>query len=233
MVDVFISYAREDLTRAKTLALALEKQGKAVWWDRTIPAGKIFDEVIDEAIQKARCIIVLWSVKSSASRWVRTEAEEGAKRDILVPVLIEKTEIPLAFRRFQAADLIDWDGASSSPSFQKLLQDVATVLGPSPQPTIGELQAQRWRPSEEQTSKIEQPPSANTRPARAVNSLAAKLTKTAFLGVVSFVIALYASWVLIEVVSGDSQDSAQTVMGSGLVATIVTAVVLVWHWRRR
>jgi TIR domain len=38
--DIFISYAREDLRRAKQLAEALKAQGWSVFWDRTIPAGK-------------------------------------------------------------------------------------------------------------------------------------------------------------------------------------------------
>ncbi len=111
MSDIFISYASEDRERAKTLAEALEAQDWSVWWDRVIPAGRTFDEVIEEAIDAAKCIVVVWSEASVKSRWVRTEAEEGATRGILVPVLIEDVRIPLAFRRIQAAYLIDWDGS--------------------------------------------------------------------------------------------------------------------------
>lgn len=99
MSDIFISYTSEDRTKAETLASTLEQQGWSVWWDRTIPAGKTFDEVIEEAIDAARCVVVLWSNSSVTSRWVHTEAEEGARRNILVPVLIEKVNIPLAFHR--------------------------------------------------------------------------------------------------------------------------------------
>ncbi len=46
MSDIFISYARPDRPMAELIARALEAQGWSVWWDRVIPAGKTFDEVI-------------------------------------------------------------------------------------------------------------------------------------------------------------------------------------------
>ncbi len=61
MSDIFISYASEDRAKAETLAYALEQQGWSVWWDRTIPAGKSFDEVITEALAGTRCVVALWS----------------------------------------------------------------------------------------------------------------------------------------------------------------------------
>ncbi len=61
MSDIFISYASQDRSRVEPLAKALEEQGWSVWWDRTIPPGKTFDEVIEEAIKAARCVVVLWS----------------------------------------------------------------------------------------------------------------------------------------------------------------------------
>ncbi len=132
MSDIFISYASADRQQAETLAQGLKAQGWTVWWDRTIPAGRTFDEVIEEALDAAKGVIVLWSEKSVKSSWVRTEAQEGADRNILIPVLIEKVRIPLAFRRIQAANLIGWDGSYTESSFQELLGDIAALLGPPP-----------------------------------------------------------------------------------------------------
>ena len=132
MSDIFISYTRKDRPRAEVLAQALERQGWSVWWDRAIPAGRTFDEVIEEAIDSARCIVVLWSKSSAPSRWVRTEAEEGARRNVLVPIQIEKAKIPLAFRRIQAANLVDWTGEESAPDFQRLVVDISAILGRPP-----------------------------------------------------------------------------------------------------
>ena len=152
MSDIFISYAREDRPSAERLAGALEAQGWSVWWDRAIPAGKTFDEVIEKAINAARCVIVLWSKESVPSRWVRTEAEEGARRDVLVPVLIEEATIPLAFRRIQAADLTGWGGDQAAPAFEQLVGDLAMILGPSP---LAKEEKQRRQPEEERKAEDE------------------------------------------------------------------------------
>ncbi|HEU5284393.1 MAG TPA: toll/interleukin-1 receptor domain-containing protein, partial [Burkholderiales bacterium] len=64
MADIFISYASPDRETARTLAERLGELGHSVWWDRTIPPGRQFDEVIQEALHAARCVIVLWSAQS-------------------------------------------------------------------------------------------------------------------------------------------------------------------------
>jgi hypothetical protein len=130
--DIFISYASKDRLRVRTLADALVAQGWSVWWDRQIPAGQTFDHVIAEALASARCIVVLWSRQSINSNWVREEAEEGRKRGILIPVLIDNVLPPLGFGRIQAADLLHWDGTKTSEAFQKLAIDITAILGPPP-----------------------------------------------------------------------------------------------------
>ena len=87
MADIFLSYAREDLAKAKLLATALEKQGWSVFWDRTLLAGQYIEEVIEQEIEQASCMIVAWSRVSKKSDWVRGEADIGRKRKILVPIL--------------------------------------------------------------------------------------------------------------------------------------------------
>lgn len=133
MSDIFISYARADKDRAELLAEAFSRQGWSVWWDREIPPGKSFDETIESALNSARCIIVLWSKDSVSSRWVKTEAAEGAERGILVPALIDKVQIPLEFKRIEAADLSDWQGDSHHSEFDQLLRTVGSILSGSAQ----------------------------------------------------------------------------------------------------
>jgi hypothetical protein len=121
MSHVFLSYAREDLEVAKRLARALEAQGFAVWWDRTIPPGKTFDQVIEEALADAEKVVVLWSARSVASNWVRAEADEALERGILVPVLIEDVLPPFSSRRIEAAELQRWTGDPNDPELQNLM----------------------------------------------------------------------------------------------------------------
>ena len=77
MADIFISYAKEDRERVKLLANALEIKGWSVFWDRTIPTGQKWREVIGEALENARVVIVAWSKASTKSRWVQEEADWG------------------------------------------------------------------------------------------------------------------------------------------------------------
>lgn len=118
MSDIFISYSSEDRPKAQLLAGVLEAEGWSVFWDRTIPPGKTFDEFIDAALKVAKCVIVLWSRASVQSNWVKEEAEDGLTRQMLVPALIEEVELPRGFRRIQAADLTDWSGKGSHPELE-------------------------------------------------------------------------------------------------------------------
>ncbi len=102
----------------------MSQKGWSVWWDRTIPPGKEFDQVIEEALDAAKCVVVLWSKTSTASSWVKTEAAEAMRRKILVPALIDETKIPLEFRRLQAADLSQWQGEHSHPELEKFSQSI-------------------------------------------------------------------------------------------------------------
>jgi hypothetical protein len=133
MSDIFISYSSEDRGKAKDIADALKRQGFSVWWDRSILPGETFDTVIEDALDAAECVIVLWSKTSVSKEWVRTEASDGKQRRILIPVLIERdVRIPIEFRRMQAADLIDWGGKLPHPGFDNLLKAVAGILGRPP-----------------------------------------------------------------------------------------------------
>jgi len=153
MADIFISYAKEDKSRAEPLAKVLEGQGWSVWWDRKIPPGKTFAQVIEEAITAAKCVIVLWSVKSVKSDWVQNEAAEGASRKILVPALIDDVPIPFEFRRIQAADLIDWKAQTDHPGYTILLSAISEIVGPSP---LKVKEAERKHEEEERGRKQEE-----------------------------------------------------------------------------
>ena len=129
MSDIFISYAREDLDRARRLASALESRGWSVWWDRRIIAGQTFDQTIERELESARSVVVLWSKDSIESEWTKNEATVAAERNVLVPALLDDVRIPLEFRRRQTANLIDWDGDASHEGFQALCEGIAGRIG--------------------------------------------------------------------------------------------------------
>ncbi len=141
MADVFISYASADREQAQAIAASLANRGYKVWWDRTIPPGRIFDEVIQEALNAARCVIVLWSKTSIGSNWVKTEAAEAGSRNILVPVLIANVPPPIEFRRLQAANLAGWNGDEDSLEFNNLLASIDRLVHSGTPPVAGKLPA--------------------------------------------------------------------------------------------
>jgi hypothetical protein len=143
MADIFISYARADRARAERLAEALERLGWSVWWDRHILPGKTFDEVIEQALDSCLCVVVLWSQSSVTSSWVKTEAAEGVRRGVLVPVRIEDVQVPLEFRRAQTANLAGWPGAFSQQEFESFLGAVSAVIGSAPHHQLSPLDTPR------------------------------------------------------------------------------------------
>ena len=152
MSDIFLSYKSEDSEKAQKIAEAIEKKGYTVWWDRIIPPGRSFDEVIEEELDEAKCVVVLWSEKSIKAKWVKTEASEGDRRGILVPVLIEDVKPPLAFRLMEAAKLKDWDGISLHHEFDLLIQSVGRILD-RPAPMDSREPEQKEKEEEEEERK--------------------------------------------------------------------------------
>jgi formylglycine-generating enzyme required for sulfatase activity len=134
MGEIFISYASADKERIQPLVKALERQGWPVWWDRKIPPGRSFDEVIEERLSAAACVVVVWTKSSVASSWVKNEAEEGRQRRVLVPVSLDEVKIPLAFRHIETARLADWQGQPEHPELELLLQSVTAHVGEAPRP---------------------------------------------------------------------------------------------------
>lgn len=136
MSDIFVSYASEDRQRVQSLAQALEKKGWSVWWDRRIPIGRSFDEVIEEALDGSKVVVVVWTNTSVKSQWVKNEAREGLRRRVLFPVmLVEEVRIPLEFRDVQTAQLMDWQPDQDHAGFDQFLDDLAGVIG-SPSNTV-------------------------------------------------------------------------------------------------
>jgi hypothetical protein len=149
--DIFISYASVDRPRVKPLVDALQGRGWSVWWDRKIPPGKTWAQVLETALSDARCVIVLWSRDSIQSEWVMIEADEAKCRGVLIPVLIDHVTIPLPFRRIQAANLVGWDGALPHAEFEELAAAVAELV---PQGSVAPVAVSSPGPAHSRVRKI-------------------------------------------------------------------------------
>ncbi|MEO6073971.1 MAG: TIR domain-containing protein [Burkholderiales bacterium] len=126
MANVFLSYDHDDLALAKAIAVTLEKAGHTVWFDHHIHGGAQYSQKIEQALDAADAVVVLWSERSLNSAWVRDEAAEGRDRGKLVPLTIGGVSPPMGFRQFQTIDLGAWRGRGKVPRADALLKAVAS-----------------------------------------------------------------------------------------------------------
>lgn len=126
--DVFISYARPDRAIARLFAESLIKEGFDVWWDASLHTGETFDEVIEQKLRDAKAVVVLWSPRSVASRWVRAEATLADRRNTFVPAIIEACDRPIVFELTHTADLSHWKGDRSDILWRMLVGDVSRLV---------------------------------------------------------------------------------------------------------
>lgn len=126
---LFVSYAREDAAEASALVRGIEAAGICqCWWDAALRAGSRYEDEIQEQLERAECVIVLWSAHSVKSTWVRDEAREGIRRNILVPLALDSTPPPLGFRSQHVRPLSRWEPKGPA-ELAAVLSDVAAVLG--------------------------------------------------------------------------------------------------------
>lgn len=168
MSHVLLSYARQDAERAGRVAQALENAGLDVWWDRSVPPGKSFDQVIEEALADSHAVVVLWTGSSVDSNWIKAEAAEAFSRKIMVPVLLDDVRPPLAFRRIAAANLTGWDGTAPDPELDSLVGVLSEMAarGPAPPAPLRPQPAPEPAPPPPVTPPPPHEPTAPPRPAK-------------------------------------------------------------------
>lgn len=139
MTDIFVSYKAEDRPRVAPLVEALESDGFSAWWDAQIAAGSEWRHDIQEKLDAARCVIVVWSRRSVGpeGRFVRDEASRAQRRGTYLPVRIDKVEPPLGFGELHAIPLQGWKGRRTDPRYRTLLDAVrAVIAGEAPSVSI-------------------------------------------------------------------------------------------------
>ncbi len=99
MADLFISYAKPDLSQALALADELRGRGFSVWIDQSgIGGAQNWSAEIVEGINGCSTFLVLISPDSVASRNVAKEVHLAfEKRKNILPIVIEKVALPTNF----------------------------------------------------------------------------------------------------------------------------------------
>jgi nucleotide-binding universal stress UspA family protein len=120
-----------DRDRVQPIAKALKAEGFKVWLDTDL-LYSAHGAGIEELLQTAECVLVVWSRHSVRSGFVINDAHVAAGRKVLLPVFIdEDIEPPLSFRGIPTTDLSSWHGNRADPAFKKLVGDVAVVVARS------------------------------------------------------------------------------------------------------
>ncbi|MGN6057842.1 MAG: TIR domain-containing protein [Sphingomicrobium sp.] len=124
--DIFVSYKAEDRARLRPLIAALEAEGFTVWWDTRIGGGAHWREDIQEHLEAAKCVIVIWSKRSVGPEgdFVRDEAARARKRRAYLPVRLDAVDPPLGFGEIQSVLLKGWKGDRSDLRFQAIAEAV-------------------------------------------------------------------------------------------------------------
>ena len=151
MSRIFLSYARDDVEAARHLADCLVQAGHSVWWDRHLHGGSRFDKDIEEALNNAEAVVVLWSKASLDSAWVKDEAAEARDSERLVPVSMGSAKPPLGFRQFHTIDLGSWNGTGNPEAMEDLLKAIARICS-SAEHTSGATQPDEVKGSQTRAS---------------------------------------------------------------------------------
>ncbi|WP_198372662.1 TIR domain-containing protein [Roseomonas rosulenta] len=139
MADVFISYKSQRRDMVEQLARVLELNGYSVWFDRALVPGEGFPQPIERELRSARATLVVWCERSVTSDWVREEANLAKRLGRMIPVRLARVEPPLGFGTLQSIDLSGWDGEPRSHLLDRVLLEVARLVGRDPVPQVREL----------------------------------------------------------------------------------------------
>ena len=127
MGKIFISYSRQDWAYAKVLADELERQGYSVWWDEKLFVGSFRDQIAKH-LNEAKAVIVVWSVDSALSEWVREEAGQARRVGKLIQTRLpgmSATEIPMGFGEDQTEFVTNLEKIKLALTGLELLPDPA------------------------------------------------------------------------------------------------------------
>lgn len=153
MVDVFISYKREEFARVDRLAEILGGLGLKVWHDASLVPGDDWQVRIDEVAFSAKCVLLCWTKEADRSKYVKRETKIGLDRKVLVPVKFGPGRFPFRLSRYHFADLSNWNDDLDDPGLEKLVTGIARYL-PADRPIVSYLNETRGGHSPEAVATL-------------------------------------------------------------------------------
>jgi len=131
--DVFISHSSKDKAFAWRLRADLQVYGVKVWLDEEqLGLGKLLTPEVEQAIGEAKYLGLILSSNSEKSDWVRKECGFAQAKNLpILPILIERMEIPKEFADILYADFTE---ADNDHAYHRAFHLVLARLGRRPDP---------------------------------------------------------------------------------------------------
>lgn len=150
MADVFISYARSTVECAEALARILEANGHSVWYDARLPAHRAYADVIQEELDSAKAVLIIWSREAVHSQWVRSEADRARMNGTLIQLRIDNCVLPMPFDQIECPVVQSWNGDGDLPALSPVLTSLSELLNGGPvEPMLAQRKGRRPARSEE------------------------------------------------------------------------------------
>jgi len=153
---VFISHNSKDKPFARKLASSLRSHDIRCWVDEAeIRFGESLVQKISDAINKIDLVIAVISNNSVYSNWVRQELDWAMTKEIkgdriiVIPIIIEKCDIPFFLANKLYADFTDKDRFNNT--LERLAESINYHLQQSPrdykEPPFGESVSLKYNPT--------------------------------------------------------------------------------------
>jgi hypothetical protein len=123
-IGVFISYSRQNLFEATTLAQELSRIGCRCWIDFDgIAGGDVWRKSIQQALQRTILMVVILTPESVQSQWVMFEVENAIKcGHTVIPVMFRKCAVPEQLEPYQYVDF------TRGPDYETLFRSILIAV---------------------------------------------------------------------------------------------------------
>lgn len=133
-IDVFISYSSKNPDAAKAICHVLESNGIKCWIaPRDIPAGKMYGDLISEAITSCKLFLLVYSNNSLKSQWCNGELNVAfGKGKTIIPYRIDSTPLKGAMEVILSQTHWIDSYPDYTTRFDELVKTICDILGKTP-----------------------------------------------------------------------------------------------------